>query len=480
MTAPAPTTPALDPRRWIGLVALLSAPFLGVVDFFVVNLAMPAIEQDLGASPAEQELVIAFYALAYSVFVVTGGRLGDTHGRKRVFLCGLSGFTAASILCGVATGPTFLLVGRLLQGTAASLLFPQVLALIQVHFPERERPTALALLGMSLGLASATGQLAGGLFLRWNLLGLGWRALFLINVPVGITALLGVWRLLHESRSENRPRLDLGGVALATAGLASLLVALVRGPEEQWPGWCLALLFLSAPLLWLFYQHERTATRQGRDPLVDLTLFQLPGFRNGLLVIGAYFGGGGFLFLPLSLYLQKGLHLDSFTAALQFLPFACAVLAASLVASRLAQARRALFLIGGMVLVSLGILILVLGLASGNEELTRIALAAGVGAYGFGHGCVSPVIYSAILRGIPTRNAGSAAGVLTTVQQVSSAFGVAGIGLLFFTLLDHRTGGAAHAQAAAGALCVNFGLMVFAGVLCLRLPRAAMADAVER
>jgi predicted MFS family arabinose efflux permease len=351
--------------------------------------------------------------------------------------------------------------------------------LIQVHFPERERPTALAMLGMSLGVASVTGQLAGGLILQGNLLGLGWRALFLVNLPIGAAAFVGVWRLLHEARSSDRPRLDLPGVGLVTAGLASLLVAIVFGPEHHWPAWCLWLLLLAAPLLWLFWRHERRATRKGQDPLVDFTLFRLRGFRAGLMVIAAYFGGGGILFLVLSLYLQKGVGLDPAAAAIRFLPFAFAVLAASILAARLAQSRRRLFLVGGMTLVSLGVLMLVTGLLFGSEPFARIALPVGIGTYGLGHGCVAPVIYSAILRGIPVRNAGAAAGVLTMVQQVASAFGVAGIGLLFAAVLDGRTGAAAHAQAGGVALSVNLVLMMSAGVLCLLLPRDAMADARE-
>lgn len=470
---PVPTAP--DPRRWIGLFAALMAPFLGVVDFFVVNLAMPALERDLGASFAEQELVIALYALGYAVFVVTGGRLGDTHGRRRMFLVGLSAFVAASVLCAAATSPWWLLAARALQGVTAALVFPQVLALITVLFPDHERPKALAYFGLVVALASITGQALGGVLLHFDAFGLGWRALFLINLPLGAVAFVVAQRTLREVRTERPPTLDLGGVAIATAVLSLVLVPLTLGHEEGWPAWSIACLVAAIPALWLFVRMERATAARGRDPLVDLSLFADTGFRRGLAMIGTYFFGMGSIYLVLSLFEQHGLGRDALEAAYTFLPAAGATLVASLIASNQAAKRPALFLWTGLACVIAGVATMIAALAVLDGTPRDVVLASGLLVFSFGNGCISPVVYSTILRGVPPRSAGSASGVLATVQQTSAAFGVASIGLVFATALGGASGAAAHAHAAAVALCVNLATLFAAVALAWRLPRSPRA-----
>jgi EmrB/QacA subfamily drug resistance transporter len=467
----APLLLAPDPRRWLALVAALTAPFLGVVDFFIVNLALPQIETSLGATFAQQELVIAFYGLAYAVFVVTGGRMGDTHGRKRMFLIGLAGFVLASILCGIAPDPLFLLGARLFQGFTAALAFPQVLALIQVSFPEHERPKALAYFGLTVGLASIAGQLLGGHLIEWNPFGWGWRTLFLINIPVGGIALVMAARTLRETRAEKPPTLDMSGVFIATLGLVMFLVPLVMGPQLDWSPWVIATLVGSFPVLFLFWRHEMSAARRGRDPLIDPTLFELPTFRRGLAMLAAYFVGAGSFFLVLSLYEQKGLGMTTLQAANSFTPFAVALLCSSLFAARHVTTRRGTFLAVGMscMVSSLAVLVVTLATtASGDaHEMIWVALAI----YGFGQGFLSPVLFSTAVSGVPLRSAGAASGVISTAQQVSSALGVGVIGLVFSTALAGGSGPHATARAAAWALGVNLLTMSTAALLAMRLPR---------
>lgn len=479
-----------DPRRWIGLFAALTAPFLGVLDFFVVNLALPQIGERLHATFAEQQMVIAFYALSYAVFVVTGGRLGDTHGRRRVFLIGLAGFVVASLLCGIAPSPVFLIGARFLQGLAAALAFPQVLALVHVTFPEHERPKALALFGLNVALASIAGQILGGLLVHWNLFDLGWRALFLINLPIGGIALWIAARTLPEARAPKPPTLDMGGVAIVTIGLALLLVPLIEGHAAGWPAWAIAMLAAALPVLIWFVREERRAAAHGRDPLIDLDLFRLPTFRRALAMISMYFFGGGSLFLVLSIYEQKGLCIETLDAALSFTGFAGALLVASLFAMRHVARHRLKFLHGGFALVCAGIAIVVAGLGTTKTGDARLAIMIGLSVYGLGQGCVSPVMFSTALFGVPLRSAGAASGVLATCQQVSAMLGVAVIGLVFSTVLANVSGSSiadaaksaagalashpsplSYAHAAMWALSVNLASMVFAAVLALRLPR---------
>jgi EmrB/QacA subfamily drug resistance transporter len=476
---PSPDTQPIapDPRRWIGLFAALAAPFLGVLDFFIVNLALPQIHDRLGASFSEQELVIALYGLSYAVFVVTGGRLGDTHGRKRMFFIGLSGFIFASLLCGIAPSPLFLLGARFVQGFGASLAFPQVLALVQVNFPEHERPKALAYFGFAVGLASILGQVLGGVLIGLDLFGWGWRTLFLINLPVGGTALWIASRTLREVRSSHPPTLDMSGVLLATIALALFLIPLVEGYERGWPPWSLVMLALFLPALALFLLHEKSASRRGRDPLVDPMLFKLETFRRGLAMIGSYFIGGGAMFFVLSTYEQKGLGKDALSAALTFTGFAVALLASSITASRFVVWHPRKFLFGGLASLCIGLSIIVSGLASTSDGDARQAITCGLALYGLGQGCVSPVMYSTVLSGVPLRSAGAASGVLATCQQIAAVVGLPVIGLVFMSALSGESGALPYAHAAAWALSVNLASMVLATVLALRLPRASAIQA---
>jgi len=469
-----PTAP--DPRRWAGLFSALAAPFLGVLDFFIVNLALPQIQERLGATFSEQELVIALYGLAYAVFVVTGGRLGDTHGRKRMFFIGLSSFICASVLCGVAPTPWFLLGARFLQGLGASLAFPQVLALVQVNFPEHERPKALAYFGFAVGLASILGQLSGGMLIKLDLFGLGWRTLFLINVPIGGTALWIASRTLREARSPHPPSLDLFGVLLATVALSLFMIPLVEGRERGWPAWSIIMLVLSAPTLAAFVRHEKLTRRRGADPLIDPTLFELATFRRGLAMIGCYFIGGASMFFVLSTYEQKGLGKSALGAALTFSGFAVALLIASITASRFVSWHPRKFLFGGFACVCIGLSIVVAGLAAAEDGDASTAITCGLAIYGLGQGCVSPVMYSTVLSGVPLRSAGAASGVLATCQQVAAVLGLPVIGLVFMAALGGSAGALAHAHAAAWALTVNLGSMVIATSLALRLPRPAALE----
>jgi MFS family permease len=467
-----PAHVAPDPRRWLALAAALTAPFLGVVDFFIVNLALPQIRERLGATFAQQELVVAFYGLAYAVFVVTGGRLGDTHGRKRMFMIGLGGFLLASLLCGLAPSPLFLLAARLFQGFTAALAFPQVLALIQVTFPEHERPRALAYFGFTVGLASIAGQLLGGHLIEWNPFDWGWRTLFLINIPIGGVALVLAQRTLHESRTSDPPTLDMGGVAIATLGLVLFLVPLVEGHQAGWPPWAIVMLASSAPVLWFFWRHEKSAAEHGRDPLIDLLLFRLPTFRRGLAMIGAYFVGGGSFFLVLSLYEQNGLKMSALSAANSFTPFAIALLCSSMFASRHVTGRGGTFLAAGMTCIVIALATIVLALFTAPDGDARTTILVALSLYGLGQGLLMPVMYSTVLANVPLRSAGAASGVLATCQQVSSSLGVGVIGLVYSSVLGKGAGAGAQAHAAAWALSVNLATMTTAALLAMRLPRA--------
>ncbi len=311
-----------DPRRWIALAIVLTAAFMQLVDISIVNVAIPSVQRNLDATYSQVQWVLAGYQLAFAVTLITGGRLGDIFGRKRMFILGMAGFTLASALCGLAQSPGMLIASRVLQGLMGAIMFPQVLSVIQVSFPPRERATALGIFGATIGVATIAGPLVGGLLIQANLLGLDWRPIFLVNVPIGIASLTAAAFLLRESRSADARRLDLGGVALVTAGLLLLVYPLVQGRELGWPRWTFLSMAASVPVLALFALYERRKKRRDGSPLVDLDLFRQRPFVSGLLLSLIFFMGISAFFLTFTIYLQIGLGFTALHAGLTTVPFA--------------------------------------------------------------------------------------------------------------------------------------------------------------
>lgn len=461
----------VDPNRWRALVIILLAPFLSVLDFFIVNISIPSIQSGLHATFAEVQLVIAGYGLTYAVFLVTGGRLGDIYGRKRMFMLGLGGFTLASALCGFAHSPNMLVGSRLLQGLMAALMVPQTLSIVQISFPEKERSLAFGSFGATLGLASIAGQLLGGLLISANLFGLTWRPVFLVNLPVGILALFLAWPVLKESRSPKCLRLDPGGVCIVTVALFMLVYPLVEGREAGWPLWTYISVAGSIAMLAGFVFYERRKELRDGSPLVALSLFGNRAFVIGLGIIVLFFGGLASFFLTLTVFLQTGLNFTPLAAGLAFAPFAVGFFAASTASVKLQPKL-------GSRILNLGAGLMIAGLL----WLTHIVRVDGIGlhgsdlilvllVYGIGQGFVVAPLFNIILSGIGGEDAGSASGVLSTMQQIASAIGVAIISSIFFSLLGSSTGAQSYVQAFATTLFYNAGLLAATFLLVLFLPR---------
>ena len=447
LVSPAPSVAVgADTRRWLALAVVLIAPLLTVFNQFVVNVAISTMQRDLGASFAQIQLVVAAYALAYAVLLITGGRLGDIAGRRRLFLIGLGGFVFGSALCGLAPSADWLIAARIVQGIGAALVSPQVLAIIRVTFLGPAQSTAFAAYGGVLGLAGVLGQVAGGLLIRADLFGLGWRPIFLVNVPIGIAALIAAAVLVPESRPPAAPRLDLGGVALISAALLLLVFPLVVGRDAGWPPWTLACLAAALPAFAAFVWFERWLTARGGAPLIDLALFRDRAFTVGLAVTTLLFVGNAGYFFALALYLQIGLRYPPLQAGLTFLPDAAAFFAAATLSARLAPRLGSRLLLLGVGCRIGGLLIVLAIVHFGGDRVSGLLLAPGLALQGFGSGSISAPLIAFVLRGIRGEAAGAAAGALTTAQQVAGALGVAVIGVLFFGYL------AGHADRAAGAV----------------------------
>src|ERR1700733_10609144 len=432
---------SVDPRRWLTLVILLLAAFMNLLDVSIVNIAIPSIQRNLHASYADVQWALAGYTLAYALVLITGGRLGDTFGRKRLFLIGVTGFTIMSALCGSAQSPGMLIASRVLQGAMGAIMVPQVLAVIQVIFPPAERIKALAGFGITAGLGTVSGPLLGGLLIQHNLFGLGWRPIFLINVPVGILAVVASSVLVRESRAPHPPKLDPVGVGLISAALLLLLYPLVEGRQLGWPAWTFISMAAAAPVLAAFIGYERHKTRRDGSPLVPLSLFRDRGFSVGMAIALAFFLGIASFGLVLTLFLQLGLSFTPLHAGLTFLPFSVGVLLSSGAAARLAPrfgrgVTMALIIAAGM--AALIAVVHHYGVAVTTWELTPGLVAAGLGL----GAVIAPLAANALDR-VPRQDAGSASGVFNTGLQVGNSIGIAVIGVIFFGLLGAQSGPAA-------------------------------------
>jgi EmrB/QacA subfamily drug resistance transporter len=436
---PASGAPALSP---LGLAVLLSGGFITIFDLFVVNVAIPSMQATLSASFAQVNFIIAAYELAYGVLLIAGSRLGDRHGRRRLFMLGMAGFALASALCGLAPTADTLIGARILQGVAAAMLFPQVYALIRVSYDGHARRRAFGLLGMTLGLAAIAGQVLGGWIVHADVFGLAWRAIFLINVPLGLLA----WPLarhIPESREASGPAMDWPGATLVGAGLALLLLALIEGPARQWPAWTLASGGASIVLLAQFVRMQRRVQVRGGVPLVDMSLLAQPRFAAGCLLVMLVFSTASAMFLCYALLVQTGFGLDALTAGLIFAPASVGFVAGSMAAPRLV----ARFGTGAIAVAALlyggATAALMAHVGAAGATLAPWSLVPALVWLGAAQGAVNTPLVNLVLGLVEDRQAGMAAGVVSTLQQVGAALGVSAAGMLF--------GGALHAHADAGA-----------------------------
>jgi len=457
-----------DARRWLALPVLLTGAFLPILDFNVVNLALPAIRQDLGASSSEVQFVISAYAATYAVFLITGGRLGDLFGRRQMFILGVVGFTLASLLCGIAWSPPVLIAGRILQGLTATVMAPQVLASIRVLFPAAEQARALAFYSATFGLANICGQLLGGVLVSMQPFGLAWQAIFLVNLPIGLIALVGSLVVLRESRSEQAQKLDLGGVVLLSLTLALLVFPLVEGREAGWPAWMIIMLIACPIALLAFARFEARLSNRGGDPLVTLSLFRSSGFAVGLVMALAFYMLSSF-YLTFAVYLQSGLHRSPQDAGIAMLPFAVGYFLSSLASSPVMQRLGVRALTLGFVLQVLGFGAVMLSVAQVLPSGLELALIVALVVAGVGFGIVMPSVIKAVLGSVDQRHAGLASGVVISTFQIGAALGVAVIGGVFYSVLGTGRTPDAYAHAFTVALGCNVALLALGAVLSLRL-----------
>ncbi|MFD8985264.1 MFS transporter [Streptomyces sp. NPDC059564] len=465
-----PATPGAGPGaalRPLGLFTVLLGAALPLIDFFIVNVALPAIDSDLAAGPAMLELIVGGYGVAYAVLLVLGGRLGDTAGRRRLFLIGMAAFGLTSLACGLAPTAWTLVGARVAQGAAAALMLPQVLATIQATTQGPRRARAMSLYGATAGLSMVTGQILGGVLVAADVAGTGWRSVFLVNVPVVILGLVLAVRAVPETRSERPASVDVPGTLLLALSLVSLLLPLTEGRATGWPLWTWLSLGVFPFAAAAFYLTERRADRLGRTPLVPPSLLRLESLKRGLVMMVPFsIGFSGFMFV-VAVALQQGLRMGPVAAGLALVPMAVAFFAASLAGPRLVGRFGSRVVTAGGLIQGLGILLLLLTVRSGWPDLGLADLAPGVAVAGLGQGLQLPVLMRLMLSDVPADRAGVGSGVMVTTQQSALALGVATLGSLFLALAPT----AGMGTALGVTLLVQLGMIVLTVLLSLRLPR---------
>jgi EmrB/QacA subfamily drug resistance transporter len=427
------------------LATILVGVLLPMVDFFIVNVALPTMAVDLHAGTPVLELVVSGYATAYAVLLVVGGRLGDARGRRRTFLVGMAAFTVASLLCGLAPNAGLLVGARVLQGAAAALMVPQVLSTIQATQDSMSRARALGWFGATGGLAAVTGQVLGGVLVSANIAGTAWRPIFLVNVPIGLVGLWLAARHVPETRAVRAARPDLAGTLLLAATVVAVLVPLTEGRALGWPWWSWAALAVVPVAAASFVVVERRLERRGREPLVPPSILAHRSMRRGLMLAAPFFAGFGAFMFVFALVVQDSLHFSAASAGLALAPMAVAFLLASLQMARLVARFGRTVVTAGASLQLIGLVGLALTLAGVWPHVTTWQLAPALAVMGYGQGLVMPPLMRIVLAEVPIRSAGAGSGVLTTTQQVALAVGVATLGTLFVSLAAPSALGAVHA-----------------------------------
>ncbi|MEC3982758.1 MFS transporter [Amycolatopsis sp. H20-H5] len=429
--AAAAVRPGLTPA---GLVTVLLGAALPIIDFFIVNVALPTITTDLRASTATLEMVVASYGITYAVLLVVGGRLGDSFGRRRLFLWGLTLFTLTSLACGIAPTAGTLVMARAAQGASAALMLPQVLSIIQATTTGERRSRALGLYGATGGIATVIGQLVGGALVAADLWGTSWRPIFLVNVPIGIVGLLLARKTLPESRAHHPLGVDRWGTVLLAATLLSLLIPLMEGRALGWPVWSIVLLALFPFAAAGFAHGERRLERRGGMPLLPPSVMRMPSVRRGLLVGVPFFAGFGSFMFVYAVTLQEGLHLGPMGSGAALTPMAVGFFTISLVSSKLVSRYGQKVVVAGGVLLLLGLLTLIGTTMLAWPELNVVDLAPSMLLIGVGNGLTMTTLFRVVLSRVPTDLAGVGSGVMTTTQQTSLALGIATLGSLFASL----------------------------------------------
>jgi EmrB/QacA subfamily drug resistance transporter len=457
-------------HRWMVLVVVMVADVMDLLDATIANLAGPSIRDDIGGSETTLQWVLAAYTLTFAVGLITSARAGDLFGRRRLFVIGMVGFTAASLACGLAPSAGLLIAARVAQGFFGAVMIPQGLAMVKSSFTEADLQKAFIPFGPVMGLSAVLGPILAGFLLDADLLGTGWRAIFWVNVPVGVVAsYLAIRYLPRHLERDRSARLDPLGTTLLTAASVTLIYPLVQGHDQGWPGWMFAMLGGSALLWGAFAWSERRATY----PVIERSLMSNKAFLGGLVFLGTFFTAMTGFMLTFNLFMQYGLHFTPMHTGLALAPWAFGMAvgaAASGAALGPKFGRRVLH--GGLLVLAAGLGLVWLSVGAHGMSTGGWDLAPGFFVTGLGSGAIFAPLFDIILAGLGDNEVGSGSGVLNAVQQFCGALGVAVMGTIFFQLLP----GHGFADSIRDLIVIGVGCYAASFAAAFLLPKAARAD----
>lgn len=452
-------------RRIFALVILLFGTFMDILDTMVINIAIPSIQSGLHASSSAVEWTANAYILGMALFVITGGRLGDIFGHKKMFMLGIAGFTIASAFSGLSTTMNVLIFSRAIQGIMAAMMVPQVLSYIQILFASKERAGALGVYSGISGFGTVAGPIVGAFLIKIDLFGLGWRTIFLINVPIGIFIFIAAAIVLSESKSINPLRVDIPGTLMVMASLIMLLYPLIQGNSLGWPVWTYFSMAASVIVGILFIVYEKHRTKLNKSPLIALNLFRFKSFTGGVSVYTIFMIAMSGYFLVFTFYLQMGLHFMPLHAALTALPFSLMVpVGAVFSVMKLVPKLGRKVVVLGLILCAIGIagvesVLHGAGASLNNWQLLPVLLITGAGM-----GILASSLTDFSISQVPQQDAGSASGVLNMMQQVGSSIGIAILGTIFFTSI-----GSSY-EISGFAMGIRYAIWSAVGILILAIP----------
>ncbi len=428
-----------DSKRWLALFIVLLATVMDMIDSTIVNIAITSIQQDLNATNSHIQWIVSGYTLPFSLGVITGGRLGDIFGRKKLFLVGTLGFTIASALCGLSTSPEMLIASRVVQGIMAALMIPQVLSTIHATFSGKERNTAFGLHGAMSGVATAIAPLIAGLVLYINLFGLSWRLIFYINLPVGLIILIGGLLYMQESKEIKVLKLDVIGAGIMTIALLMLLYPIIQWSDSKWNTGLLICLIVSIPVFIIFVIYEKYKTKVDNSPLVPFSLFKIRSFVGSLTVQFILFMFVSSFFFAFSIYMQKGLGFSGLRTGLTYMPWTLSIAVGAIASINLSPKL-------GRKLISMAVLFMVFGLTGiiltinyMGTSITSWHLFPSMVLGGIGMGVTLPALTNSMLTGVPVEDAGLASGVYNMLGLLAGAVGVALVGIVLFGGLSSQS-----------------------------------------
>ena len=461
--------------RWVAFGVVITAAVMDLLDSTIAQVAAPTIRRELGGSYAVIEWVTAAYALAMAVGLLTGGRLGDIFGRRRMLLTGIAGFVAASAACAVAGTAGELIAARAVQGLFGAIMLPQVFGLIRDLFAAHEMGKAFGVYGPVMGLSAMLGPIASGGLISANLFGTGWRMIFAVNVPVGLIALvLGARLLPTGSGPVRRRRLDLPGAVLAGVAMFLLVFPLAQGHSLGWPAWLYGMLAASVPALAGFGWYQVRRQRSGRDPLVEPSLFRHGPYRAGIVFSIVFTGSLGGIVMIFNVFLQNGLGFSPWHSAITTAPWAAGAFVGSAVGGITMSKLGRRVLHAGLVVETAGLLAIYAVLRAAGGGVSTVDLLAPMMVGGIGMGMVFVPLFDIVMAGVRPHEMGSASGVLQTVNSLGMSLGIAGIGAIFFALVGDRGAPVPlYLDAAKWAALATAGLLVGSFAVAFGLPRRA-------